>query len=285
MQKLINKRLVERRFSQNAKWYDEVTPLQSSMAKKLIASVGEHTSIHKTKSILELGCGTGKLTRLLLHHFPNSKITAIDISSEMIRRLKQNIVTDPRVHLVVGDAETLIDEGLLNSGKFELIISNTTVQWFNRPLTTISKYQSLLSREGTLAFSTFGPDTFFELREAFVVAEKRLGLAHRAHILSFVSPEEWEKAFVQQGKDGVFSVKEDRRLEAFVSVKDFLYSVKKVGAASPYSRGCSFMGPNLYKYMVKEYEKRNTIDGSGKIKATFHMVYVLASSKTDFFTR
>src|ERR1044071_9412671 len=36
------------------------------------------------RTILELGCGFGRITRLLAHHFPDTKITALDLSPEQL---------------------------------------------------------------------------------------------------------------------------------------------------------------------------------------------------------
>ena len=281
MQNLINKELVERRFSQNAKWYDEVTPVQSGMAENLIKYLFKAIPTRSIKSILELGCGTGKLTQLLFQRFPNCKLTGVDISFEMIRRLKQKITEDLDATLITADAETVLDRDFFKSKQFDLIISNTTVQWFNRPLITLKKYQSLLSRDGMLAFSTFGPDTFFELREAFLSAERRLGLPHRDRMLSFIPAKQWEKNLADQNEQKFFAIKEDYREETFLSVRDFLYTIKKTGATNPFRNNASFLTPSLYKRMVEEYQKHHTVTQSNKIKATFHLVYVLYSKNLD----
>jgi len=43
------------------------------------------------KEILELGCGTGNLTQLIVLKYPNAKITAVDISEESINECKSRI--------------------------------------------------------------------------------------------------------------------------------------------------------------------------------------------------
>ena len=279
MQPVINKRLVEKHFSQNAHCYDQFTPVQDFMANRLIKLVGSCQQNYPVTSILEFGCGTGRLTRLLLKNFPNCKIIAIDISVEMIERLKHSIPNNSNVDFIVGDAEVLVNDSFIRSRKFDLIISNATVQWFNHPQNTAKRYQSLLSNTGILAFSTFGPDTFCELRHAFRQAERRLRTSPMNHVLSFVSPEDWRilGACVQRRNS---SVQEEHQIESFGSVKDFLYTIKKTGAANPYSKYPPIMSTNLFKCMVEEYERRySTATSSGKIHATFHMVYVLSYPK------
>src|SRR2546426_2229304 len=36
------------------------------------------------RNILELGCGAGRVTRLLAENYPGARITALDLSSEML---------------------------------------------------------------------------------------------------------------------------------------------------------------------------------------------------------
>ena len=43
------------------------------------------------KNILELGCGTGNLSSLIVRHFPEAKLTAVDISGEIISECKDRL--------------------------------------------------------------------------------------------------------------------------------------------------------------------------------------------------
>jgi ubiquinone/menaquinone biosynthesis C-methylase UbiE len=59
-------------------------------------------------SMLEIGCGVGRMTRMLARIF--GKVTAVDISEEMIRQAGHNTSDLPNVELMLGDGCTL--EGL-----------------------------------------------------------------------------------------------------------------------------------------------------------------------------
>jgi ubiquinone/menaquinone biosynthesis C-methylase UbiE len=57
--------------------------------------------------IVDLGCGTGNLTAVLLEKLgPEGKVTAVDFSGEMVERAKQKF-SDPRVQWYVADAAFL----------------------------------------------------------------------------------------------------------------------------------------------------------------------------------
>ena len=275
MRPVISKYLVEKHFSLNAHHYENVTPVQHHMARHLILLLRSHCLNYPVKSILELGCGTGRLTRLLLQLYPACKIVAIDISKEMISQTRRCLPAKSDVELIVGDAEVLVAKKAICSRQFDLVISNATVQWFNTPYDTLKRYDSLLSEYGMLAFSTFGPKTFFELRDAFYRAEKSLGISHRHHILRFVTPVDW-KTLVDGNHKRRFFAKEKLHLETFPSVTNFLYGIKQMGATSPYSRKSSFIGPRLFRRMVEEYEKHHSTIDHRKINATFHLVYGLS---------
>ena len=79
----INKKLVASRFGSKVNSYDIATPVQQQMAQALIEQVGKYFSAGEPGRILELGCGTGRLTRKIVEIFPNARITAVDISSQM----------------------------------------------------------------------------------------------------------------------------------------------------------------------------------------------------------
>ena len=57
-------------------------------------------------SWLDVGCGTGSLTRLILEMYEPKEIIAIDPSTDFITHAQRSI-TDPRVHFKVGLAQSL----------------------------------------------------------------------------------------------------------------------------------------------------------------------------------
>jgi arsenite methyltransferase len=55
-------------------------------------------------NVLDLGCGTGWLARLLAEQVPEGRVVGMDISDEMIRRARQNYVELDNAMFVVGEA-------------------------------------------------------------------------------------------------------------------------------------------------------------------------------------
>ena len=79
---------VQQSFSTACHTYDEHADIQRQAAKQLMEQLPENPS-----SILDVGCGTGILTQLLISTYPEALTTALDMSSNMIQMSKTK--TDP----------------------------------------------------------------------------------------------------------------------------------------------------------------------------------------------
>ena len=149
------KEIIERNFSRYAPFYDKYADIQLAAAKRLLEVLPKGG----VDSVLEIGCGTGNYTRLVRTRFPAARIKALDFSSRMIEVARQKLQGDG-VEFITADAEEFDPDG-----PFDLVTSNAAFQWFIRPEETIRKFREALAGGGRLAFSTFGPKTFWELRE------------------------------------------------------------------------------------------------------------------------
>lgn len=170
---------VVRRFSAGAARYDVHAHVQRLSARDLLAytdaSLGSSRPGNIRGSapkggpafkILEPGCGTGLYTRMLLDAFRGASVFGVDISEAMVRVAKRRI-EDPRVRFAVADAEEI------TTGRYDLVTSNATFQWFLSLPRTLMRMASLLSGGGALTFSFFGPETYAELDAALRVAGRR----------------------------------------------------------------------------------------------------------------
>jgi SAM-dependent methyltransferase len=75
-------------------------------------------------SVLDLGCGDGRLAGLVLANRPNvERVVAVDRSPAMLDRARHNFAGDPRVEVVVGDLE----QPLAADGTFDVVVSGFAV--------------------------------------------------------------------------------------------------------------------------------------------------------------
>lgn len=109
------------RFSAAARTYGRRAGLQAGVAKSLVRRIG--TAGHPS-SILEIGCGSGVLTRLLIRRFPAARIDATDISDEMLEEARTSYDCGGRVVWRRCAAE---DIGA--KAKYDLVVSSSALHW------------------------------------------------------------------------------------------------------------------------------------------------------------
>lgn len=249
------------RFGCRARHYDRVTPLQRQMGDELLAGVLRNMQGKPVRRILELGCGSGALTSGLREMFPESELNAVDISAIMIEEARGRVED---VNWICRDAEVFAYEDV---GRFDLIISNATVQWFEDPLTILMRYRSLLTDTGLLAVATFGDATFAELRNAFASAYRASGKRPRQHVLSMKPYSFWRSIFPHA------ETHESLRRLVYPDVRAFLKAVKLAGAS--YTGGAPEPLNRAVLARMSEIYRQEYPDPSGPgILVTYHVVFL-----------
>lgn len=133
--------------------YDENAFVQRITAEKLVSSLSQK----KFDKILEIGCGTGILTKQIEQNLVFQKYFANDIV-EKSKNYIDGIIS--KNTFVCGNAQKI-----KLPHKVDLIISNAVFQWFENLDKVLEYYSSLLKIDGIIAFSTFSPENFLEIRE------------------------------------------------------------------------------------------------------------------------
>jgi malonyl-CoA O-methyltransferase len=261
----VNKSLVSRRFNRAAATYDQHATVQIQMARQLMQRL--QTDQQVVTSICEIGCGTGYLTDLLAKKYPDVQIVAIDFAPHMIEIAKTK-VNHSNVTWITGDAEEVyraIDH------QFDVIISNATIQWFDRPLETVSSWSKLLRPNGWFLASTFGEDTFHELTTLFHQVEKELRISKGQHRLSMRDMQFWKQLWKQQGLVSVVA-EEDKQQTTYNNSRCFLQSIKATGAN--YSEA-DLNVLTTRRLLQKVMDRYNQIYQLGsQVYATYHVIYI-----------
>ncbi len=249
---MLDKTVIARNFSKSASRYDEFANIQRLAANHLI----EEIPGGRLDRILEIGCGTGIYTRLLKAGFKYSNIRAVDISEKMIQVACEKI-RDEKVVFEVGDAEKIaLDE------EYDLITSNSAIQWFESIEKTLQRYSSVLKKGAWLIFSTFGPLTFTELATSLrkIRSDKNLFVASR----DFLDKEELERLLAKYFNK--VSVKEIVTQEKYPSLEALLKKIKYTG-----SRGCITGCGYLWSQGLLKAVEDAYIGDLGRIIATYQI--------------
>jgi SAM-dependent methyltransferase len=131
--------------------FDEVAGLYDATRRgypgELVDAVVENAGIGPGAAVLEIGCGTGQLTRQLAGR--GFRLTAIDIGAAMVGAARRN-VADGTVRFEVCSFEDFAD-----GGPFDLVVSATAFHWID-PGVGLAKAARLLRPGGWLALLTTG---------------------------------------------------------------------------------------------------------------------------------
>lgn len=150
----VNPKIIKNQFEKSLETYNQNAIVQEIMAKKMVLELKNWQKDFET--ILELGCGSGLLTKKLQENLSFKSYFANDLVEK-----SKNYITK-----IIPDAKFYIGNALKikPSLKMDLIISNAMFQWFKNLEKISSHCENLLNKDGILAFSTFSPDNFKEIR-------------------------------------------------------------------------------------------------------------------------
>lgn len=254
----INKSHIIRHFERALPTYEQHASMQRYIAEQLPLLLASHlpSRLHR---VLEIGCGTGILTRSLLNHFSVDELFINDIApsacASTMGELRQSF---PAVACsdLTGDAEN----GLAFPVDVDLVASASTVQWFQQPDYFFEKVDRALSLGGMLAFNTFGADNFCEIRRL------------TGNGLDYLQEDRLTALLASR-----FEVVEQRvevHRQLFDSPIDVLHHIRMTGVAV----GSNFVWT---KAKLADFEEnyRKLYTTNGQVTLTWHVLYYLCRKK------
>lgn len=179
---------VARAFASHALDYEHHASLQGEIAAKL---AGLLPPIDMAR-ILEIGCGTGFLTRHLLDHYSHGDFLITDLAPEMVDacRARAPSANGRAIRYKVMDGEAPESE----TG-FDLIATSMTLQWFRDPAAGLQRLKTRLNPDGHLLYATLAPDYCPEWRRALDACDLRHGMIPMPELPGVVERESREVSY------------------------------------------------------------------------------------------
>jgi malonyl-CoA O-methyltransferase len=177
---MLHKSLVSRRFSGSVRTYDSNSSLQNAVAERLCGVL----PANGPEVILEVGCGTGVLTRHMIRRYPDCRFIITDISPEMVFHCREKYRNMPNLAFAVMDGDRLATEH-----RFDMIASSMCLQWFDDPLKSIRRQLQNTKPGGSVAFAAIGGNNFPEWQETMNKLGEPAGLIQMPELPGVVREE------------------------------------------------------------------------------------------------
>jgi len=245
-------------FDRASAGYEAAAALQARVSTELLERL---TAFDFSPGVvLDLGAGTGRVTRELKRRYPRALVIALDLSPGMLREARRHQRLWRRFARVCGDALALP----LGPASVDLVFSSLVLQWCEPLAQALAEVRRVLKPGGFFAFSTFGPDTLKELRAAWARAD---GLTH---VNRFLDMHDVGDAIARSGlAEPVLDV--DRIELGYPDTLTLMRDLKAIGAHNVTAgRPRTLLGRTRLKRMTEAYEALRRGDA---LPATYEVIY------------
>lgn len=251
----ISKQRITRSFSGSANSYDAAAHVQRRIARHLVQCLPRD---RWHGPVLDIGCGTGFVTEQLLNM--GAETYAVDLAEAMVRHMREKL---PQVRSCVGDGECLpiADECL------SAIVSSLALQWCESLTAVFDEAWRTLQPGGLLAFATLGPETLFELKQAWAKVDDYV------HVNDFVPA----ATVVQQLEARGFEKIRYQRYPLTVYYRELMTLLRELKAIGAHNMNSGQRPGLTLRSRLKTLEQayRQYLSAEGKFPATYDVLVVI----------
>jgi len=245
---------IQKSFSDAAGQYDCLSHLHQDIGQELMRKVSSQEHCAK---VLDVGMGTGWLTKGLTEVFPNAEVIGLDFAAGMIEEAQKK---EGRFKIVQANAEALP----FKEEAFDVIVSNLAYQWVPHLSEAFKQCYSVLKEEGVFCCTLFGRNTFEELFMALEAATDNGALL----IDRLVGKQDVVEAVEAAGFKDARITREPRKIY-FSDMMALMKWIKDIGA-NRLSRDF-FVGKDLLK-RANDYYEENFRNRWG-VYSTFEVIW------------
>ncbi|UTH75597.1 malonyl-ACP O-methyltransferase BioC [Chromobacterium sp. IIBBL 290-4] len=263
-----DKARVRASFEKAAASYDSAAVLQREVSDRMAERLDYIK--HQPALILDAGAGTGYGAAQLRERYPQARVLELDLAHAMLlasrergragEGLLKKLFKPSPPWQVNADIEKLP----LADSSVDMIWSNLTIQWINVPDKMFAELRRVLKPDGLLMFSTLGPDTLSELRDAFG------GVDGATHVNQFIDMHDIGDALMRAGfAEPVMDM--EKIVLTYDNAKSVMRDLKAIGAHNATAgRGRGLMGKEAWRKVEEAYERHRR---DGKLPASYEVVY------------
>ncbi|WP_269851592.1 class I SAM-dependent methyltransferase [Methanosarcina horonobensis] len=238
-------------------------------------------SIQPGEDVLDLGCGPGHITKKIAQ-ITDGNVMGIDISPGMIEQAVSSSQEFTNLTYSVMDAENF--ELPVN---FDVIVCNSTLQWFQKPEKVLTRCFNALKPGGRIgvqapATQLYCPNFVEAIEKIRMHPYTREIFKHFENPWFFLeSREEYEQLFRNCGFDIIYS---ELRDESNLFSLEQVYKIYQSGAENGYLNQSFYKVTltddyiNIFRELVKEAIKEQS-DNSGMIDLKFKRIYITAKKQ------
>jgi malonyl-CoA O-methyltransferase len=244
--------------------YDAAAVLQARLRQQMIERL--EWIAFTPEVVVDLGCGTGHAARALGVRWPQSRVIAIDSAPAMLAEAARQDGSG-RCEYLGADALALP----LPDASVDLVFSNVLLPWCDDPDAVFADVARVLRPRGLFTFSTFGPDTLIELREAWRAADDA------THVIPFTDMHDIGDGLVRAGLvEPVLDV--CRYTLTYPDVRSLMRDLKAIGAQNATAgRPRGLTGRGRLRAVEQAYENHRE---DGVLPATYEVIFGQAWGST-----
>ena len=174
---VFDRRQLRRAFGRAAPNYVAVAALQREVEARLLEQL-DYLDGRVPARVLDLGSGPGRAAAAMKKRWPKAEVVAVDAALPMLRQVRSHTRFWRPVRGVCADVSRLP----FADRCADVIFSSLCLQWLDDLPAVLAEFRRVLRPDGLLLFSTFGPETLSELRDAYLQAGEVPPLSPFAHI-------------------------------------------------------------------------------------------------------
>ena len=249
----IKKSQVALRFAQAGQSYTEHAIVQKQIAQHLFDLIQQYCPT-QLNQVLEIGCGSGNLSHLLLENLQIKHLILNDLYPE----IQQHFETNSNLEYLIGDIETLEFSQYL-----DLIASSSALQWVTNLEAILEKSFLALNPQAYFCFSTFGQQNLQEIKALTGQGLDYLSVKNIQHLLE------------KNGFEILYLSEQTAHLH-FQHPKQVLQHLKATGVTATASN-FRWTKQTLVDF-YQDYQQFSFKDESGQMQypLTYHPIYCIA---------